>query len=88
MRKGELMGLWWSDIDLIEKYFDINFICGDYGENKLKIKISICKVYFDNLLFILIKKYKNYEKECFFKEGIILKDKDYFILSFRNLFIK
>ena len=50
MRKGELMGLRWSDIDLNEKYFDINSTRGDYGENKPKTKTSIRKVYFDNSL--------------------------------------
>ena len=38
MRKGELMGLRWNDIDLNEKYFDINSTRGDYGENKPKTK--------------------------------------------------
>ena len=88
MRKGELMGLRWSDIDLNEKYFDINSTRGDYGENKPKTKTSIRKVYFDNSLLTLIKKYKNHEKERLFREGIILSDKDYFILSSRNLPIK
>ena len=43
MRKGELMGLRWSDIDLNEKYFDINSTRGDYGENKPKTKLVFVK---------------------------------------------
>lgn len=85
MRKGELMGLRWKDIDLTEKYFDINSTRGDYGENKPKTKTSIRKVYFDDSLLVLIKKYKAYEKERLLKKGRILKDEDYFILSSRNL---
>lgn len=85
MRKGELMGLRWKDIDLTERNFDINSTRGDYGENKPKTKTSIRKVYFDDSLLALIKKYKSYEKERLLKKGRILKDKDYFILSSRNL---
>jgi len=85
MRKGELMGLRWRDIELAEKYFDINSTRGDYGENKPKTKTSIRKVYFDDSLLALVKKYKSYEKERLFKKGKILKDEDYFILSSRNL---
>lgn len=85
MRKGELMGLRWKDIDLTERNFDINSTRGDYGENKPKTKTSIRKVYFDDSLLALIKKYKSYEKERLLKKGRILKDEDYFILSSRNL---
>lgn len=85
MRKGELMGLRWNDINLTDKYFDINSTRGDYGENRPKTKTSIRKVYFDDSLLTLIKKYKYYEKERLLKKGRILKDKDYFILSSRNL---
>lgn len=85
MRKGELMGLRWKDIDLTERNFDINSTRGDYGENKPKTKTSIRKVYFDDSLLVLIKKYKSYEKERLLKKGRILKDEDYFILSSRNL---
>ena len=85
MRKGELMGLRWKDIDLTERNFDINSTRGDYGENKPKTKTSIRKVYFVDSLLALIKKYKSYEKERLLKKGRILKDEDYFILSSRNL---
>lgn len=85
MRKGELMGLRWKDIDLTERNFDINSTRGDYGENKPKTKTSIRKVYFDDSLLALIKKYKSYEKERLLKKGRTLKDEDYFILSSRNL---
>lgn len=85
MRKGELLGLRWDDINLTDKYFDINSTRGDYGENKPKTKTSIRKVYFDDSLLTLIKKYKYYEKERLLKKGRILKDEDYFILSSRNL---
>ncbi len=59
-------------------------------KNKPKTKTSIRKVYFDNSLLTLIKKYKKkiMRKNAFSKEGIIFKDKDYFILSSRNLPIK
>lgn len=85
MRKGELMGLRWSDIDLKERYFDINSTRGDYGENKPKTKTSIRKVYFDESLLVLIKKLKSVERERLLKRGKILKDEDYFILSSFNL---
>ncbi|EME7167363.1 tyrosine-type recombinase/integrase [Enterococcus faecium] len=85
MRKGELMGLRWNDINLTDKYFDINSTRGDYGENRPKTKTSIRKVYFDDSLLTLIKKYKYYEKERLLKKGRILKGEDYFILSSRNL---
>ncbi|MDK8541093.1 MAG: site-specific integrase [Enterococcus faecalis] len=88
IRVGEALALNWNDIDLNEKYFDINSTRGDYGENKPKTKTSIRKVYFDNSLLTLIKKYKNHEKERLLREGIILREKDYFILSSRNLPIK
>lgn len=69
MRKGELMGLRWSDIDLTEKYFDINSTRGDYGENKPKTKTSIRKVYFDNSLLTLIKNTKIMRKNGFLEKG-------------------
>lgn len=85
MRKGELMGLRWNDIDLNEKYFGINSARDNYDENKPKTETSTRKVYFDNSLLTLIKEYKNHERERLFKEGVILSDENYFILNSRDL---
>ena len=49
MRKGELMGLRWSDIDLTEN-ISISILRGDYGENKPKTKPAYVK-------FILTTRY-------------------------------
>ncbi|MGL4697084.1 tyrosine-type recombinase/integrase [Enterococcus larvae] len=81
MRKGELMGLRWNDINFDNCYFDINSTRGDYGENTPKTKTSIRKVYFDDSLLALIKKYKMFEQQNLLKKGITLKETDYFILS-------
>lgn len=84
MRKGELMGLRWKDINTDECYFDINSTRGDYGENSPKTKTSIRKVYFDDSLLAIIKKYKAFEQQNLLKNGMALKESDYFILSSWN----
>lgn len=84
IRKGELMGLRWHDVNIDERYLDINTTRGDYGENAPKTKTSIRKVYFDESLVSLIKKYKAFEQQNLLKKGRTLKDSDYFILSSWN----
>lgn len=81
LRKGELLGLKWDDINLDELYFDIKCTRGDYGEKEPKTKDSKRKVYFDESLANLIKKYQNFEKQAFLKKGKKLKSSEYFILS-------
>lgn len=81
MRKGELMGLRWSDINFDELYFDVNSTRGDYGENKPKTDSSVRKIYFDKSLLTLIYKYRNLEKQNLLKQGRRLENSDYFILS-------
>lgn len=81
MRKGELMGLRWEDINTEEKYFDINSTRGDYGENAPKTKASRRKIYFDSNLLSLIHTYKLYEKTNLLKDGRTISDTDFFLLT-------
>lgn len=74
LRKGELLGLEWSDIDLDNKVISVQhnlvMVNGKYRIQSPKTRKSIRKITIDDTTASVLKSWKLEQKKLFFKNGV------------------
>lgn len=74
LRKGELLGLEWSDIDLENKVISVQhnlvMVNGKYRIQSPKTRKSIRKITIDDITASVLKSWKLEQKKLFFKNGV------------------
>lgn len=74
LRKGELLGLEWSDIDLDNKVISVQhnlvMVNGKYRIQSPKTRKSIRKITIDDITASVLKSWKLEQKKLFFKNGV------------------
>lgn len=85
MRRGEAMGLYWSDIDFVNKTISITKTRDRYGERSPKTKRSIRKVHINDVLTAELKSYYNWTVKEKWKCGIEPKNDDIVFITVRGL---
>lgn len=74
LRKGELLGLEWSDIDLDNKVISVQhnlvMVNGKYRIQSPKTRRSIRKITIDDITASVLKSWKLEQKKLFFKNGV------------------
>lgn len=74
LRKGELLGLEWSDIDLDNKVISVQhnlvMVNGKYRIQSPKTRKSIRKITIDDTTASVLKSWKLKQKKLFFKNGV------------------
>lgn len=85
MRRGEAMGLYWSDIDFVNKTISITKTRDRYGERDPKTKRSIRKVHINDVLAAELKVYYNWTVKEKWKRGIEPKNDDVVFITVKGL---
>jgi len=81
MRKGELMGLHWKNIDFDKQTITIEYTRDRNGIRKPKTNNSYRTILVDPIIIEQLKKYKVWCKQLLFKYGIKLKDNQLVFIS-------
>lgn len=84
LRKGELQGLQWSNIDFIEKTLTVDCTRDKYGDRPPKTKRSHRTILIDEIVMEQLGIYKKWCKKILFSFGMHLKDNDYVFISHQS----
>ncbi len=84
LRKGELMGLQWNNIDFTKKTITVERTRDSSGSRTPKTKNSYRTIRIDDIVLMQLKKYKTWCKETKFKYGKHLKEDDFVFVSYQN----
>lgn len=84
IRKGELLGLLWKDIDLEEKTISISKSRSNYGIKEPKTSSSYRTISIDNTLVEEIKDYQKWQDKNRSKHGINYVESNYVITTWNG----
>lgn len=84
LRKGELQGLTWNDIDMDEKTLTVDCTRDIYGKRTPKTKHSYRTILIDDFIIRQFQLYKIWCKKLKFSFGEGLKDNDFIFLSYQT----
>ncbi|WP_421000538.1 tyrosine-type recombinase/integrase [Carnobacterium maltaromaticum] len=84
MRRGECLGLRWSDVDFESKTIKIERTRDNKGVRTPKTLKSYRTILMDNEIILKLKKYQLWCKQLKLSFGIAFKDADFIFISYQN----
>lgn len=84
LRRGEMKGLTWNDIDFEAKTLVVGYTRDRYGIRAPKTRQSYRTILIDEVLIKQLETYKTWCKQLKFKFGQHLRDSDSIFLSYQN----
>jgi len=84
LRKGELQGLTWNDIDFKERTLTVDCTRDKYGKRPPKTKRSYRTILIDKIILEQLELYQKWCKKTLFSFGKHLIDDDYIFISYQS----